>query len=195
MGLVWQEIILATIAALGASAGFWKVVALGMQKKKKVEVERGLRSVARIFSKMEALTKHGADRVIVFAGHNNGGLPRITCGYWTSSVFSYFKPKHRERMREFTNIPVDNEYIKMLLEAQRQPLVRLRTSEMTGSQLKSIYEAEGILDSIVVYLGIHEKRCFYMSVATYEKLFSDAEESNILVCCQNIKTMFDRLGE
>lgn len=189
------------IAVLG-SAGFYKFAetALGFikdnkKKSDRTKLEQGLRQISKIYSKMSDMEFMGANRIVLFAGHNNGGIPRLTCGFWVSSIFSHVAERFTHKAKEYSNIPVDSTYVTMLIETQSKDYVRYRVKEMPQCQLKKYYEAEGVQDSIIVFLGVHEHKFMYMSMANYEREFDDNEVTNLVLEAQNIKTMFDYMSK
>jgi len=140
----------------------------------------------------------GADRVILFSGHNCGGVPSPGKPYYVTAMQWYAaNPEHMERMEAYRRIRVDPAYIKMLYciscptaDEPNEPgwrydrnngLIVLKTDEMDRCQLKTYYEAEGVVESVIVFLGITDFNLYYMSIARHEGSYSEANISDILL--------------
>lgn len=194
----YKDLVAVLIAVIG-STGLWNFASKWLEnnkkKKRDFQLAEGLKKISQIYKRMEEMEKYGAERVVLFAGHNAGGIPRLTCGFWVSSIFSHIMSKYSDRSKEYNNIPVDSTYVGMLLEAQTKPYVRYIREEMDPCQLKKYYESEGVDDSIIIFLGIHENKFMYMSIAKYDGHFKDTEVTNILLEAQNIKSMFDSMDK
>ena len=189
-----QQVLAGVLSILSLGA-FWKFAEVFFKdffkRRQKAKLEDGLRRIAKIYKKMEAMSNKGAHRVILFAGHNNGGIPRLTCGFWVSSIFSHVVEAHRNKSREYNNIPVDSSYVSMLIGTQLRSYMRFVVDEMEPCQLKNYYISEGIKDSIVVFIGIYEQKFMYISMANYERKFTPNEVTDLVLRAQNIKTLFD----
>lgn len=120
-----------------------------------------------------------------------------------SVVFEQHKEaKYRiNAIARYRNVQIDDEYKKMLKEAERNGLVHIKTSQMPeDSILRDFYELEGITHSKVRFLArkpIDSDNDFlvYSSLSTYEKKdFTKSElafiktqyEGTILPCIDKI---------
>lgn len=116
------------------------------------------------------------DRVIMFNGHNSGGLPDPTRPYYVSAVYSAtsdkYSPTDRPEAR-YKLIPVDHEYIFMLLRAHQESYVRMRTSDMPECVLRDFYQVEGVTESAVFFIRVSDDTFIFMSTALIGDYFSD----------------------
>lgn len=137
-----------------------------------------------------------SSRVIIFAGHNGGGLPRPASRYYTTAVHWEVEEEYALAMADYKNIPVDQKYITMLLKAYDKDFYRFTTDAEEKSQLKRIYEAEGITDSIVFFLDVHEHNFIYCSVATKDPGgFDEKEVTKIEVLCYKLKELVSQANK
>ena len=191
----YYQILAAVLTGMVTTGAFWHFLENFLSTRKKIkeklQLEDGLRKISNIYKRMEKMEDLGAQRVILFAGHNNGGIPRLTCGFWVSSIFSHVSEEHSDKIREYNNIPVDSTYVTTLIEAQGKAYKRYKVSEMPISQLKKYYESEGVKDSIIVFLGIHEHKFMYMSMANYDREFTSKEVTALVLEAHNIRSLFD----
>jgi len=126
-----------------------------------------------------------ASRVVIFSGHNGGGLPRPSSRYYTTAVHWEVEDEYSLAMADYKNIPVDQQYISMLLDSYEKDSCRMETSKMVDCHIKRIYEAEKITDSLVFFLDVHENNFIYASIATkdlegYHK--DDVTKIEVLAC-------------
>lgn len=129
-----------------------------------------------------------ATRVIIFAGHNSGGLPRPSSRYYVSSVHWKVEEEYEEEMNDYRNIPVDPPYIDMLLKSHENFSYRFKPEEEKDCKLKRFYELEGVTDSVVYFLDISDNNFLYMSIATHTKGgFCDRDITKIEVMAHSIK--------
>jgi len=171
-------------------SGAWKEIKL---RKRSMDFVKGMESLQRIYQSMQRIQDDFASRVIIFSGHDAGGLPRVGSGFWVSALHWVEHPRNEiTNFADYANISVDLQYINMLLDSQREGTVFLNVAEMPQSLLKSYYTAEGVSESLIVFLGIREKSMFYMSIARYvgEDSFSSMDLARIKLACQPILNEF-----
>jgi len=171
-------------------SGIWKEIRL---KRQSLNFVKGMESLQRIYTTMARIQSDFASRVIIFSGHDAGGLPRVGSGFWVSAL--HWVEHHRNAQTNFAdyeNISVDLQYISMLIDAHGMGQVFLKVSEMPPSLLRSYYMAEGVAESLIVFLGIRENAMFYMSIARYnnEATFSSMDLAKIKLACQPILNEF-----
>jgi hypothetical protein len=171
-------------------SGTWKEIKL---RKRSLDFVKGMESLQRIYLVMSRVQQDFASRVIIFSGHDAGGLPRVGSGFWVSALHWVEHPRNEiTNFGDYANISVDLQYINMLLESQKEGTVFIKVAEMPASLLKSYYSAEGVSESLIVFLGIREKSMFYMSIARYtdDQPFSTMDLARIKLACQPILNEF-----
>ena len=140
----------------------------------------------------ELVFRTQASRVVIFAGHNSGGLPRPSARYYTTAVHWEIQDgsEGELHMSDYRNIPVDPIYIDMLLKSYDKDFYRYRVEKEPDSQLKRIYQSESITDSMIFFLDIHESNFIYLSTSTKEEGgFKDDEVTKIEVLAYNLKDL------
>ena len=184
-----------TLAIAFASAqGFWDLINyLVKRRKSKRHLLTGIEDLHEIYNKMNEIREIGAERVILFAGHNSGGVPRAHSPFYVSALHGSGADTHKIKLTDYQNLQVDGEYIKMLLECEREGFVELHLDTMKDSQLKDYYLAEGVLHGFIVYLGIVENKFLYMSISRYEdKPFTETEITKIRLKTQQIANLINK---
>jgi hypothetical protein len=56
---------------------------------------KGMEILHEVYQIMQEIIDLGPERVVLFAGHNQGGIPRPTCGFWVSALHGLFKNPHK----------------------------------------------------------------------------------------------------
>lgn len=139
-----------------------KNIRLGQKKDKFLE---SLRKMYEIYSVIDAIGyETGADRVILFSGHNCGGVPEVFKPYTVSGLYSVGVPK--EIFDNYKNLGVDSFYVDALLKASGQCCFFIDADKMPDCQLKTYYDLEGVKEAYIFYIDIIENNLIYMSVAS-----------------------------
>lgn len=133
------------------------------------------------------------ERILVFIGHNAGGLPREGCRYTVRCVAGWTvkgtDPSLPVRQFQF-DLDIDTTYAEMLNRVNTKGWSDEVTAKMEpGSLLRGIYEADGVMVSIVHKIH-HEKRrnlFVYCSAASYAREFTDSERSQIAVLASRLR--------
>ena len=116
------------------------------------------------------------DRVIIFAGHNHGGLPSAFKPYFVSSVFGVARLAEQQReIATYKNLEVDIEYTRTLERVIKEKMIHFKVSDMAPSLLKDIYTAASISESCLIYLGINDNELIY---ASFARVANDKETPN-----------------
>lgn len=120
-------------------------------------------------------TRTNATRVVSFAGHNGGGLPRPSSRYYTTAVQWDVDPENESRVGDYKGLSVDNKYIDILLACHQERYYLFKTETEKDSQLRRVYESEGVVESMIFFLDVHENNFLYCSVATLDPKGFDLE--------------------
>jgi hypothetical protein len=144
----------------------------------------GIESLAEVSELLVSTKKYGVERVILWCGHNGGGVPQPGKPFYTTAMqWHILDDKSNYDLSNYRHITVDPTYINMLLQVLQTNTVMLSTSEMSPCQLKTYYKAEGVTHSMIIKVGIKPKQIFYLSMAKYkDEPFSEAD----LVGCELI---------
>lgn len=142
----------------------------------------------------EARKVKAVTRVVVFIGHNGGGLPTPGKPYTVRSQTGWSVhdgDAHAYNTYAF-DLEVDQPYCDMLLNAHRNGMVSMVVKDMPPSLLRSIYESEGVVQSLLYALKLDTKRnkFAYLSVASKEREFTPNERAMIDVLVSRLRAEF-----
>lgn len=188
---IWAAII-AAIGVIGAATiPQWLKNRNGQtpEEREASKVVDGLERISNMSARLQALEEHGAERVILFRGHNGGGYPTPGMPFYVSaSQWHTTKGRDSDAIANYRNLMVDSDYVKMLLAAWTSSgqYVNLITETMPPCQLKRWYEAEGVSASAVFVMGIQNKAMFYLSAARYEGVFTEKDLTSIHLAVNGI---------
>ena len=135
----------------------------------------------------------GAHRVIMFSAHNCGGMPCVGKPFYTSSLDWSLNTEHESRFPSdgYQRLPVDAVYIGMLLEMTKAGHLRVNVAALPADcMISRFYAAEGVVDSVWYYIAGVDSQLAYMSVANYERKFTDAELTRIELSVNTIRNRF-----
>jgi hypothetical protein len=178
------------VGAIGAA-----MIARNNNRKKSPEeresdaVINGLAKITNIIARLSSMEEHGAERIVLFRGHNGGGYPTPGMPFYVSaSQWHTAKGHDGDAIGNYRNIMVDNEYIKMLIAAwmDERKYLSMVTGTMPQCQLRRWYEAEGVTASAVFVMGIQDKSLFYLSAAKYGGEFTESELTSIQLATNGI---------
>ena len=132
-----------------------------------------------------------ASRVILFAGHNSGGIPRPGTPFYTSAIWWSIDDDAVESNNQvgyYDKLVVDAEYMSMLLEAEKNGVVEMNTEDMKPCLLKKYYHAEGVTHSLVLFVAITEKKFMYISVAKTDDVpFTEDEVTKLRLMTDSVR--------
>jgi hypothetical protein len=134
-----------------------------------------------------------AHRVIMFSGHNCGGIPSIGKSFYISSIDWTLSPEHEENfpVDGYQNMPVDAPYKVMLQEMTANGVIHIDTTTVPLSALIGrIYAAEGVKDAYWFFLGCIDNQLSFMSVANYERKFTPDEVTRMELGVNTIRNRF-----
>lgn len=166
-----------------------------------------LRTIQKIYAIMnEMVDETTAERVIIFAGHDSGEIPKAGSPYYTSSIYwiaehdrnrwgddkdALDKQTHQD-IADYKEITVDGHYIDMLLRVQNGKSTLIKTEDLPdGSQLRGFYEMEGIVESIIQGIGYVKNNFLYISIATFNETgFTQTEIERLKLKALGIRREF-----
>jgi hypothetical protein len=144
------------------------------------------------YKALEAMRKSTtASRVILFAGHNSGGIPRPGTPFYTSAIWWSIDDDavvSNDQIGYYDKLVVDAEYMSMLLEAEKDGVVEIHTKDMRPCLLKKYYHSEGVTHSLVFFVAIAEKKFMYISVAKTEDVpFTEDEVTKLRLMADSVR--------
>lgn len=194
-------LIVSIFIALISAGTFWEFLKWLIEyRRSKIGVIKGIELLHDVYAIMQGILDTGAERVILFAGHNQGGIPRPTCGFWVSALHGMVSHDVNGSLTigkkipfdEYKNLKVDLAYISMLLDIQNNKFKLLKTAEMPDCNLKDYYTADQIKESLIVFLGIQEKKFIYFTAAKYTDSFNKDEITRILLKCEILGNIIEK---
>ena len=147
----------------------------------------------------QADSVENVERVLVFIGHNGGGLPSKDSKYTIRSQIGWdLQPDGRRVYNENFrfNLVVDQHYCDMLHRVHERGRVVLTVADMPESMLRSIYEDEGVVQSAVYQLR-HDRRrnrFGYVSVASKSRAFTAGELSRLDVVVARLRSALNEIS-
>jgi hypothetical protein len=134
-------------------------------------------------------------RVVLFRGHNCGGVPVPGKPYTVRAIDGWTSDKEKQDpLQKFDfALSVDADYVAMLKEMLAQGVVSKVTEKMPNdSRLKAYYESEGVLFSQMYYLGVVDSELIYISVGSYRTTnFSRKTEIDVQLVVDRIRSVLD----
>ena len=140
-------------------------------KKKNDEQEfmSSMKEMLHIYEHLEEIVENtSADRIILASGHNCGGLPAVYKPYWISALYGIGVDK--KILNNYTNLPIDKHYIECLINSHDKSYVYLNQNSLPeDSQIKKIYDLEGVKECYLFYLTVIENNLLFAKVASKDK--------------------------
>lgn len=186
--------VIAIILAVINAKHLWRFFTVTMQtlsptRRRKRNYVNQMHHLNRIQEKMAAI-RHldTVDRVVMFAGHNGGGLPRASSRYYTTALHWEVEEDFTKNVGEYKDIPVDYPYVKMLLQAEDENKSHFTTDSEEDCLLKRYYLVDGVVESVTYYLDIEDNNFIYLTVST-KSGFTDEDKMSIDLLCYATKTI------
>ena len=148
----------------------------------------GLRTLHQVYTKMARMREFGAERVVVFGGHNSGGIPRAGSPFYATALHWMVPPGRSSDLADYNELVVDSVYIGMLVSLMERGSYHFNVDTAKDCLLKSYYAMEGIKDSVIFYLACVDNTLLYLSCASYERKFTDNEVTSMHLIAQSIST-------
>ena len=161
-------------------------------------VINNLTSLQRINDQLEHIESDNkkVHRVLVFRGHNCGGVPTLENPYHVSLIGKATSLDYDLSVEDYMNIDVDQSYINMLLDVHKNKVIEYNTvSDSKYKQLRQYYVAEGIKHSMIHFIKITKSNDFvYMSISTQDdEGFTDECKAKMRVRVDRIRTLVSEI--
>ena len=168
-------------ALVTAVVTFGSVVFQRLRHRKKLRFIEAMKKLSKTLDCMkEIIYETSADRVLIFAGHNSGGVPRATSPFYVSVMHYVYRDESVSIMaKDYKKLCVDAHYIDMLIQIFARGYYHFRTDRERDCLLKNFYTAERVTDSLLFYLHNEENNMFFMSVAKIGGYFSEEEQTRL----------------
>lgn len=196
----WVPLVLAAIAGvmITAMTGAKDVIrALCARWVERIQVSRmsaGLEGMAKYFAIVNGLSKLDfVDRVLLLVGHNGGGLPRAGEEYTVRSFYGYCsrRPTDKDAVSLYEQpLTVDQYYVEMLqtMLGPTRKVVNTTASMPLDAQLRSYYDSEGVVQTVIYFLKVANNNLYYLSVGSYSRPFTGVELVQIELAVQQLRS-------
>ena len=166
-GIDWTTIIMGILGLLGSGGGL-KAITVCIEKYNSTKSKKAMEDIAKIYDCMQDIIDNTPiNRVLVLATHNDGSEIKPGTKLFTSVLYEKLNGNFKSVKGEYQNIPLDAEYLNMLVELLNKERVVMHVPTAKDGLLKSIYEKEGVKYSKVIYLADSKrKKIWYLSCAT-----------------------------
>lgn len=152
-----------------------------------------LKNIGIFMDTIEELKKiDSVERILVFIGHNGGGLPVPGKSYTIKSELGWAKSQDIKPIlgRFNFDLQVDSFYVKMLETVVSEGHVINTAADMTDDCfLKRIYLEEGVAQSIVYLLHCEPSELTYISVASHKGLFSASDKRKMELLVARLRSV------
>lgn len=135
----------------------------------------------------EIIDEGEAQRVMLLAAHNSGGIPRIGSPFYASCIHGAVIKEREDNLPVYKNVSVDLAYIQMLLNLLRDGHYHFVVEENQNTMLGSFYQSEGVKDSVLTFLGTEDNQILYVSFAHFERKFTAEERTRLILRGYEIK--------
>lgn len=197
-------LILAALAGsvVTAFAGLNKVIAAWWARmartveKGKINHAAGARRIAAVYQSIEQMgTLEGVDRIIVFTGTNCGGVPDPKKPYTVRPLYRWSTGTNNGLGRAPDDIykedlRVDAHYMKVVVDLIERKWCNLKTSDLPAdAMMKRYLTKEAVFQSRLFQLHLDEVQLTWLSVASYNRDFTDSELDDINIVVDRIRTI------
>ena len=180
---------LIAVAGFLVSIGFFRWLQLTVKKwfndRKYIN---GFGKVSEAGKIMQEMTKCGADRVMLFAGKNGGGIPSVGKPYSVSLIQAAGHGVDHSIATDYVDLPVDMHYVSLLENIGRHGYEELHFDDLPESQIKHYYHAENVTHSLWVFVGLKDMSFLFLSISKhFEQPFTEDEKTRLLLKAQSIR--------
>ncbi len=144
----------------------------GRRKRETAAQETVMQGMARLNDAYSAMygivSATKASRVILFAGHNSGGIPNAGNPFYLSAVHWFFVADHRAKFVGYKNLAVDGHLVKALIDLRTDLLQSYVVAQMEACQLKDYLRLEGVEHCVLCYVGVFDRQFLFLSIANYD---------------------------
>lgn len=198
----WQPILTALAIGAGAmvaaaSLGLKELVAAWFKKvTKKVARATYVKQIEKVANFLEILDQckeiREVDRILLYHGHNCGGLPSPGKSYTTRAIHGWSKDGKDPLKKYGFDNQVDLHYVKMLEDMIKAGVSTQVFDQMPkDAKLRSYFASEGTRYARLYFLGVLDYEMIYICFASYTDPFSDADVENMMVYVDQLRSLLE----
>lgn len=182
------------LTAVGSMCGFTKWYLDWKAKQKKKSISAGITALHNVYQIIEGIRDIGVDRIILFSGHNCGGIPKPTVPFWVSALHWSVVEGDEKYMSNYQRLHVDAQYIKMLMDIENNGKMHFSKDTMQDGLLKRCYELEGVEESVVYFISFQDNMMFFMTISRVSGMaFTDKQVTQFDFAVERIRQQLGAL--
>lgn len=147
----------------------------------RIQQATGFRDILKSHDIMQAIEDLPfVNRVLMMEGANGGGLPRAGKAYNARCIGVV--PQNMQQIRRLYEGPllVDKPYLQMLITLVEKGIAIATRGELPAQSILGVlYAEEGVFEAALFWLASDEKTTSFLSVANYERKFTEGEIARI----------------
>lgn len=136
----------------------------------------------------DILVQHNASRVVLLKTTNGGGVPKLGCLLYSSIIYEVYQNHQKAIKQKWQSIKVDESYVEMLFEVLKKGYSLVSTGGIKKGLLRTLYEKEGIDQSLVYYIKENKTDFIYLSINFDNK--SEINKDDIDLSISQIRALF-----
>lgn len=181
-------------ASLVAIFGFVKWLIKRHDRRKEYNFERALDRITQVYNIMNTiLSVTRGIRVVILRAENSGKVPEVGKDLYSSIVHEVYDDTIKSAYGKWRKQPLDEEYVKMLLDIANNPYVKIKTEDIKSPDLKNLYLLDELACSYVFKLYAKPTQFFYLSVNFLEDVELTPVENDILrISVVRLRKIFDQ---
>lgn len=161
-----------------------------LYKKKEEDFPKYFENVSSVYDTLnELMIEVKPSRILLLCAHNGGGIPQVGKPFFSTILHEVVRDLDPGK-KSWQNQPLDQAYIKILSEMYMSDMYTIRTEDMETSILKNLYLDVGIQQSILVKIGVHQKKLYFLSLN-----FCDNEAHSLPQAFNKIRITIQRLSK
>jgi len=178
------------ITGIAAAASAVAVAYIRYRKPKKATTS--IQDIADVNTTLNSLVSTGGvDRVMVLHTHNGTGRPSPGFPLKVSSLQTATQLPNLDSL--YRDILVDSVYVHTLCDLIEHSKLKITTSDLPPSLLRTVYEREGITHSRWYWLATSNTRIYYITVgATSDRIFHTTLDFTIELAVAHLRSIFSK---
>lgn len=198
----WQSLLIAASVGLAAllTAAFsglrLYINAWFVKHVKKLNRATYVRQIEKVSNFLQVLDECKlileVDSILVYQGHNCGGLPSPGRPYTTRAIHGWRRDGKDPLKRYGFDNQVDLHAVKMLEDMIKVGVSFQVFEDMPkDAKLRSYFAAEGTKFARLYFLGLADSDMIFMSFASYTVTFSETDIENMLVLVDKMRSLLE----
>lgn len=134
-------------------------------KKKKRKITDVLSRIHEVYHTLNVILREtAANRVVILRAENGGDIPTVGKDLYSSIVYEAFDRELGSVKNRWQRQPLDEEYVRMLLEVAQKNHISIRTAKLKACPLKDLYEANQVSAAEIYKVKAKEGAFYYLAL-------------------------------